>query len=495
MEIHLEQLIKHSKEIGWAPLHYSSIFAALALSAAVAGPPSPALARPAPPALISLDNGLKVGVIEDHRAPIVIQHLWYGVGARDEYGGTTGLSHFLEHMMFKGEGPSASSVGEGKGPFSDHVARLGGRSNAWTSQDYTVYHITVEKHHLQEIMEIEARRMHRLAIIPEEVDIERDVILQEKRERNNGEVALWNKMLPLLFADSGRRFPVIGLKEDLVATDAETLRKWYRRWYRPSNALVLIIGDVDAAETLAEARLVYGAVPPGAERPESHASGRERLRLKKSAPALFSDGPRTVFHRGKNEVTKAVISWRVPSLATADRPRDAYALLMLMSVLSGSRTSLLDDLLIVQQKKAASVLASYGLYSRDDGLFEIWLTPLPGVALDDLVERVLHEVEKKKSSLTGRNTLRRAINFAAANAHYRSESMFNRSRQAGRLLFAGLDPSPETFERRLRTLAPADLRRVARRYLRTENLVVGQLLPASGAVEAKALSATREPGS
>ena len=471
------------------------------MSAAVAGHQPPAFARQSSPALASLANGLTLAVIEDHRAPIVIQQLWYGVGGGDEDKGTTGLSHFLEHMMFKGEGPSANSVGEGKGPFSDHVARLGGQSNAWTSQDQTVYHIRVAKQHLEEIMEIEAKRMHRLSLIPEEVDIERDVVLQEKHERSGGENDLWNKMLPLLFADSGRRFPVIGLEEDLIATDAAALREWYQRWYHPGNALVVIIGDVDAAETLAKARLIYGQVPPRSEspssessRPEPNASGRAWTHLKKSAPALFSDGPQTVSHRGKNEITKAVISWRVPSLASAHRPRDAYALLMLMSVLSGSRTSLLDDLLIVQQKKAASVEANYSLYSRGDGLFEFWLTPVPGMALDDLVEPVLREVEKKQSILTRRDVLRRATNFAVANAHYGNDAMFSRASQAGRLLFLGLDPSPEVFERRLRAITPADLRRVARRYLRTENRLIGYLLPASGGRE-KALSKTGEPRS
>ncbi len=491
MEIHFKKLIKRLQEGGCAPVHYSSIFAALALSAAVACPQSPVLARPAAPALTTLANGLKVVVIEDPRAPIVIQQLWYGVGGRDEAMGSTGLSHFLEHMMFKGEGPSATSAGEGKGPFSDHVARLGGQSNAWTSQDHTVYHITVAKQHLEEIMALEAKRMHRLSIIPEEVDIEREVVLQEKRERSGGEVELWNQMLPLLFADSGRRFPVIGLEEDLLATDTTVLRTWYQRWYHPANALVVIIGDVDAAKTLARARLVYGAVPSTAE----DANVSDWPRLRKSAPTLFSDGPRTVSHRGKNEITKAVISWRVPSLASAHRPRDAYALLMLMSVLSGSRTSLLDDLLIVQQKKAASVLASYSLYSRGDALFEFWLTPLPGVALEELVEQVLREVEKKQFALTDRDALRRATNFAVANAHYGNESMFRRASQAGRLLSAGFDPSPETFERRLRALTPADLRRVARRYLQMENRLIGYLLPASGADGVKALSTTGEPKS
>ena len=497
MEIHFKQLIKRSPEGSCAPFHYSSIFAALALLTAVAGHHPPASARQAPPALASLANGLTLAVIEDRRAPIVIQQVWYGVGGGDEDKGTTGLSHFLEHMMFKGEGPSATSAGEGKGPFSDHVARLGGQSNAWTSQDHTVYHIRVAKQHLEQIMGLEAKRMHRLSFIPEEVDLERDVVLQEKRERSGGEVELWNKMLPLLFADSGHRFPVIGLEEDLVAADAAALRKWYQRWYHPANALVMIIGDVDAAETLAKARLVYGSVPPRCGPPgqDANTAGRTRPRRIKSAPALFSAGPQRVSHRGKNEVTKAVISWRVPSLASAHRPRDAYALLMLMSVLSGSHTSLLDDLLIVQQKKAASVGASYSLYSRGDGLFEFWLTPLPGVALDDLAELVLREVEKKQSILTDRQALRRATNFAVANAHYGNESMFSRARQAGRLLFAGFDPSPEVFERRLRALTPADLRRVARRYLRTENRLIGYLLPASGGGGAKAPSTTGEPQS
>ena len=166
----------------------------------------------------------------------------------------------------------------------------------WTSQDHTVYHITVAKHHLEEIMGLEAKRMHRLSFIPEEVDIEREVVLQEKRERSGGEVELWNKVLPLLFADSGRRFPVIGLQEDLVAADAATLNKWYQRWYHPANALVMIIGDVDTDETLAKAKLVYGSVPsksdPAPEDPS--ASGNPRQRLKTSAPTLFAAGPQTV---------------------------------------------------------------------------------------------------------------------------------------------------------------------------------------------------------
>ena len=300
----------------------------------------------------TLSNGLDVVVIPDHRAPLVTHMIWYKVGSADEPKGVSGIAHFLEHLMF--ESTDKIAVGE----FSKIISRLGGEDNAFTDQDVTSYHQQISKERLGTVMEMEADRMEHLRLTPEEVATERQVILEERRSRidNNPTALLDEQMDATLYLSHPYRVPVIGWEHEMAKLSREDALRFYKHYYAPNNAILVVAGDVTPEEVKRLAEETYGKVPANPEvgvrkRPEEppHIASR-RLELKDPRAGNAS------FHR----------YYVAPSYSTA-KPGEAEALDLLMKILADGSTSRLYRKLVVEDKIAATTGGDYSGWGLDGG--------------------------------------------------------------------------------------------------------------------------------
>lgn len=317
----------------------------------------------------SLDNGLEVVVIPDHRAPVVTHMIWYKVGSADETEGKSGIAHFLEHLMFKGTRTHP------EGEFSRVVGEIGGDENAFTTADYTAYFQRVAKEHLHLVMSYEADRMQNLVLTDENVIPERQVVLEERNMRVESEpgAALANAMDAILFLRHPYGVPVIGWREEIEKLDRTDAIAFYDRYYTPNNAVLVVAGDVTEADVKAAVADTYAKVARRAEPPP-----RERPR------AVPIDVPRFVSKADPKVTQESVqIAWMAPSYRLAAQG-EAEALDVLADALGGGPTSLLYRKLVVGDKLATAVGASYQSDVRDMAQFTLYAVPRPGVSLEDL---------------------------------------------------------------------------------------------------------------
>src|SRR6476620_7301668 len=326
-----------------------------------------------PPATFTLSNGLQVLVIPDRRTPVVTQMIWYKVGSADETPGKSGLAHFLEHLMFKGT--SKHPVGE----FSQTVLRVGGNENAFTSTDYTGYFQRVPREQLAKMMEFEADRMTGLILKDENVLPERDVVLEEfnMRVANNPEARLTEQMMAALYLNHPYGRPVIGWRQEIEQLDREEALEFYRRFYTPNNAIVVIAGDVTAEEVRALAQDTFGKVPRVAD---------IKPRLRPQEPV--QEAPRTVT-LADPRVTQPSLSryYLVPSSTTA-RPGESEALDVLAHVLGRGENSRLYQALVEEKNIAVNAGASYDGTAVDNTRFGVYGTPKPGTSLPQLEQAI-----------------------------------------------------------------------------------------------------------
>ena len=338
----------------------------------------PVQARVFEPESFTLDNGLQVVVVTNRRAPIVNHMVWYKVGAADEEPGKSGLAHFVEHLLFKGT--KTAKPGE----FSDLIARNGGRENAFTSYDYTGYFQTIASDRLELMMKYEADRMANLVLTDEVVLPERDVILEERRSRVDNEpgAQLSEMARAALFMNHPYGISIIGWEHEMRQLTTEDALAFYRRWYAPNNAVVVISGDVTLDEVRPLAEKHYGALPRRAV-PE---------RLRPQEPVQMA--PRRVTLQSPRVRQPSIsISYLAPSFNRGD-PGESYALQVLSEILGGGSVSRLYLSLVVEQGLAAAAGSGYGGDDLDLSTFTFYGSPRPGTDLD-LVEAALRaEIEK-----------------------------------------------------------------------------------------------------
>ena len=328
------------------------------------------------PDTFTLDNGLEVVVVPNHRATIVTQMLWYKVGAADEDTGESGNAHFLEHLMFKGTERFES------GEFSALVAKNGGQENAFTSWDYTAYHQTVAKDRLELVMELEADRMTGLILDDEKVLPEREVVREERRSRvgNRPGAQLGEVMRASQFLNHPYRIPIIGWDHEIEALNTETALSFYRKWYAPNNAVLVISGDVTVDEVKPLAEKYYGIIP--------YKEVPERKRI--------SEPPQNAARRVVKEshlITNPSVTIRylAPSYRTAGN-NDPYALQVLDEIIGSGATSKLYKKLVIEEKLAASVGTSYSPNAYDLSTFTLYISPRPGVGIDVVEKRLREEL-------------------------------------------------------------------------------------------------------
>ncbi len=408
------------------------------------------------------DNGIELIVKEDHRAPVVVSQVWYRVGATDEPDGITGISHVLEHMMFKGT--PAHPAGE----FSRIVAENGGRENAFTSRDYTAYFQRFAKDRLPLSFELEADRMRNLTLPEGEFLKEIRVVMEERRMRteDDPQALVQEQLYAQSFQLHPYRRPVIGWMDDLERMTIDDVRGWYRRWYAPSNATVVVVGDVEpeAVRALAErhfAPLKGDPVTPSVARREPPARGTRRVEVR--APA---------------ELPYVVMSWQTPSLKSAADDWEPYALEVLAGVLGAGSSSRLERELVRGKVLAAAASVGYELDALLPGLFLMDGTPAPGQQIGDLETALREQVARLRETPVSAEELQRVKAQVVAGEVYERDSGFYQAMVIGQYEATGLGwRKAGEYPERVRAITAEQVREVARKYLVDDNLTVARLDP------------------
>ena len=415
------------------------------------------------PATFTLDNGLQVVVIPDHRTPVVTQMIWYKVGSADETPGKSGLAHFLEHLMFKGT--SKHPAGE----FSQTVLKIGGNENAFTATDYTGYFQRVPRDHLAAMMEFEADRMTGLILKDENVLPERDVVLEEfnMRVANNPEARLSEQIMAALYLNHPYGRPVIGWRQEIEKLDREDALAFYKRFYAPNNATLVIAGDVEAKDVRPMAERTFGAV---ARQP---AIAANRMRPQEPIPA----GPRTVTLADPRVEQPGVRrSYLVPSAATA-AAGESPALDVLAQLMGNGSNSYLYRALVIDRPLAITASAGYQGTSLDDTQFTISVSPKPGVefsAVEQTIDSVIADVGK---NAVRAEDLERVKTQLIAEAIYAQDNQATLARWYGGAVTTGLSVDDiRSWPDRIRAVTAEQVRQAAQKWLDKNRSVTGYLI-------------------
>ncbi len=410
----------------------------------------------------TLDNGLKVLVKPDHRAPILTSQVWYKIGSSYEYGGITGVSHVLEHMMFQGTENLAP------GEFSRIVAENGGEENAFTGRDFTAYYQNLAKDRLEVSFKLESERMRHLALAQKEFVKELEVVKEERRTRtdDNPQSLTYERFNAVAFDASPYRNPVIGWPSDIAQLQLADLRDWYRLWYAPNNAILVVAGDVEPEQVFALAEQYFGPlaaeeIRPPKTRVEPEQRGEKRLRVKAPAKEPY-----------------LLMGYKTPSIADAAESWEPYALEILSSILDGGDSSRFARSLVRGDQIASSAGASYSAFRRLSGLFLLDGVPAKGRGIDELEAALRAQIEQVRTEPVSDAELERVRNQVVAAKVYEKDSLFYQAMLLGQLETIGLDwRLADTYVDALAAVTPEQIQAVANKYLTTDRLTVAVLDP------------------
>lgn len=414
-----------------------------------------------------LANGMKVLVLESHRAPVVVSQIWYKVGGSYEHDGITGVSHVLEHMMFKGtpEHPS--------GEFSEIIAANGGKENAFTSKDYTAYFQRISSDKLEICLEMEADRMSNLLLNESDFIKEVEVVKEERRLRTDDKptALTFERFNAVAYVNSPYRRPIIGWMEDLDSMSIDDLRSWYRSWYAPNNATLVIVGDVVADEVFKLAKKHFGPLSPVEipvikPRYETEQFGTQRITVQLPA-----------------KIPTLVMGYKVPVLKTtvlktAVEKWEVYALEVLSGLLDGGESARLTRNLVRGKQLVTSVGASYNPYALHESLFVFSATPAGDNAVDVLEFAIKEEIRAIQENPPDQKELDRVIAQVVASSVYEQDSSFYRAMQIGILETIGLGwQTKEEYVDQVKAVTAEQVQQVANKYLVAKNLTVAVLDP------------------
>lgn len=408
------------------------------------------------------DNGLRLVIKEDHRSPTVAHMVWYKAGSIDEKNGTTGVAHVLEHMMFKGT--KTLKPGE----FSATVAALGGRDNAFTSRDYTAYFQQIQAKHLKRVMELEADRMANLELSEAEFKKEIQVVMEERRWRTDDQAQgkLFEAFFATAFQAHPTRRPVIGWMDDLQNMTYLDAQEWYRDWYTPQNAIVVIAGDVDPKQVEQWAAETYGKVQakflPG-RKPQNEPKQEGVRRVEVKAPA---ENPYTI------------MGFKVPRLQNVETDSDPYALSVLAAVLDGYSGARLGREMVQGSQIAIQAGASYDGTGRGPSLFYLDATPAPGKTVDDMEKALLEQIQRvAKDGITGAE-LKRVKAQLVASQVYKRDSLYGQAVEIGQNLTIGFEIADiDRMIEKVKEVKPEQVKAVAGKYFGPDQMTVGTLYP------------------
>ncbi len=420
-----------------------------------------------------LDNGLKILVREDARAPVVVSQVWYKVGSSYEHSGITGISHMLEHMMFKGTETYAP------GEFSRIVASEGGRENAFTGRDYTAYFQQLAADRLEVSFKLESDRMANLVLLQEELDKEREVVAEERRLRTEDKPKslAYESFMAAAFQTNPYQHPIVGWMADIQNYELEDLKAWYRRWYAPNNATLVVVGDVVAAEVVDLAKKYFGPIPSAKTRPPKH------------RPEVEQRGPRRITVVAPVKVPYLLMGYKVPSMSTADEDWEPYALAVLAAVLDGDDSSRFSRDLVRGEQIASRAGADYSPQSRYSTLMLLDGTPAVGRSVAEMEKALRAQVERLKTTLVDERELTRIKTQVVAADVYQRDSVFFQAMRLGILETVGLGwQTADEYVSRIKAVTAEQVQDVARRYLTEERLTVALLEPEPAQGDLQAMS-------
>jgi zinc protease len=404
-----------------------------------------------------LPNGLKVLLLEDHKAPVAVMQVWYRVGSRNEELGKTGLSHLLEHLMFKG----TKKVGPEE--YSKIIQRNGGNDNAFTADDATTYFAMLASDRLGVMIDLEADRMQNLTFDDAQFTPEQHVVMEERRLRtdNNPVAALFELASAVAYTAHPYQWPTIGWMDDIRQATREDALAYYRTYYTPGNAFIVCVGDFSADGVFAQIEKAFASVPNGSAPPpvravEPQQQGERRAVLRRAAQLPF-----------------VADAYHVPNLKSADAP----ALEVLSAILSSGKSARLHKDLVYEKRLAREDGASYELTSVDPSLFFIYAQPLPGKLPGTVEHELLAQVEVLRHTLVGERELTKAKNGLEAAFVLGQDSAFNQGMVLGQYEVAGDWRQVDNYIPSIRAVRAEDLRRVVQEYLTAANRTAVTLEP------------------
>ena len=403
-----------------------------------------------------LSNGLKVLIIEKHKAPVATFQVWYRVGSRDEPAGKSGMSHLLEHMMFKGTSKYGSQI------FSRIVQKNGGEDNAYTTEDYTIYFQIFSSDRIMLSIDMEADRMQNLTLGQKETVSERSVVMEEKRlDEDDPQNSLLEEVVAISFKVHPYRRPVIGWMSDINSIERDDLLNYYRAYYSPGNAVIIIAGDVRAEEIMEKIKNSFGAIPSGPPKEkinfvEPDQRGEKRVFLKKEA-----------------ELPHLLIAYRTPSFPY----EDSYALDVLSRILSKGKSSRLYKSLVYEKKIALDVSADYDGFNKDPYLFFFSATASPGKDIKDVEDALYAEIEKIKKEPPSEREVQKAKNQIESSFIMEQDSIDTEAMKYGTFEMLGDWRLIDRYLEGIRKVKPEDVVRVAKKYLNEDKRTVGILVP------------------
>ncbi|MFN3715996.1 MAG: M16 family metallopeptidase [Thiobacillus sp.] len=411
---------------------------------------------------VTLDNGMRIIVQEDARAPVMVSQVWYRAGSMDEFNGTTGVAHVLEHMMFKG----TKDVPPGE--FSKRIAAAGGRENAFTGRDHTAYFQQMQRDRLELSMQLEADRMANLVISDELFAKEIQVVMEERRLRTDDQPqsVVYERLMSIAYQTHPYRRPVIGWMDDLQNMTAQDARDWYARWYAPNNATLVVAGDVKSDEVVALAKKYFGAIPA------------KVLPVRKPQTEVDQIGGKRIVVKVPAKLPYLLMAWHAPTLRDWQKDTDPYALQILMGVLSGNDSARLPKSLVKTQQVAVNVSAGYDAIARGPGMIMIDATPAQGKTVADVEKAIRAEIARiQKDGISAAELARVQAQVIAADV-YQRDSLFYQAMQLGEYAIAGLPPEALSQRvDRLRAVTAEDVRAAAQKWLVDDRLSVATLDP------------------
>lgn len=409
-----------------------------------------------------LDNGLKILVKEDHRAPIAVSILWYNVGSADEPGGLTGVSHALEHMMFKGTEKYPMGV------FSKTIASLGGQENAFTNYDFTAYYEKVPVEKLAISLKMEADRMQHLNFDAQEFSKEIKVIQEERRLRtdNNPQALTFERYLAAAHLADPYHHPVIGWMSDLQQMQINDVHAWYNGFYAPNNATLVVVGDVNPQKVYDLAKTYFSDIP---KRPRFE-------RKMQTEPNSF--GPKLLQIHATAQLPLLMFGYTVPSLKTAKKEWEPYALELISGILDAGDNARFTKNLIRGSRLASATDIYYNLYARYQTQFVFFGTPSQNHNVTDLKAGILREIKRLQNEPMSDMELNRIKTQIIAQKTFEKDSIFAQAMELGMLETIGVGwQVADTYTKRINAITPAQIQEVAVRYFLDKTLTEAQLFP------------------